>query len=78
MTVKTTTIRHEYRIPKPYAKPVFYAIKLFRNTDMHLSDAVEASYNSFTSDRSDPDYIPKSKLDIKQLRRHVTRWLASD
>lgn len=78
MTTKTTIIRHPYRIPSPYSKPALYAIKLFRNTNMHLADAVEVSYTSFTSDKHDPDCIPKSKLDIKQLRKHVNRWLAND
>ena len=78
MTTKTTIIRHPYRIPSPYAKPAHYAIKLFRNTNMHLSDAVEVAYTSFTADRHAPDYIPKSKLDIRQLRKHVNRWLAND
>ena len=78
MTTKTTVIRHHYRIPKPYAKPAHYAIKVFRNTNMHLTDAVEVAINSFTSDRKDPDYIPKKDLDPKQLRKHINRWLASD
>lgn len=78
MTTKTTIIRHPYRIPKPYNKPAYYAIKLFRKTDMHLSDAVDVSIQSFTSDRKDTDYIPKHALDPKQLRKHINRWLASD
>lgn len=78
MTTKTTIVRHSYRIPKPYNKPAYYAIKVFRNTNMHLSDAVEIAIKSFTSDRSDPDYIPKKDLDPKQLRKHINRWLASD
>lgn len=78
MKTKTTVIRHPYRIPKPYSKPAYYAIKLFRKTNMHLSDAVEVSIKSFTSDRKDPDYIPPSILDPKQLRRHINKWLATD
>lgn len=78
MTTKTTIIRHSYRIPKPYNKPAYYAIKLFRKTNMHLTDAVEVAITSFTSDRSAPDYIPKRDLDPKQLRKHINRWLASD
>ena len=78
MTTKTTIVRHQYRIPKPYAKPAHYAIKLFRKTNMHLTDAVEVSYKSFTSNKQDPDYIPPSALDQRQLRKYVNRWLASD
>ncbi len=78
MVTKTTTIRHSYRIPKPYNKPAHYAIKLFRKTNMHLSDAVDVAITSFTSDKKDPDYIPPSKLDPKQLRKHINRWLRDD
>lgn len=78
MSAKTTIIRHTYRIPKPYSKPAHYAIKLFRKTNMHLSDAIEISIKSFTSNRQDPDYIPPKDLKPEQLHRHIVKWLASD
>ena len=77
MTTKTTVTTHRYNIPKPYAKPVLYTIKLFRS-GIHFQNAVDISYQSFTSNKSDPDYISPNKLHRNTIMKHALKWIQND
>lgn len=77
-TVKKTIIKHTYTPPKQLRKPVFYALKLYRQGHMHLTDAIDVSVRSFTSNPKDPDYISPKTLTHNAVRKHLLKVVASD
>lgn len=76
MAKRTYKKKHHY-IPHPYYKPAMFAIGLFRSYEKSLTDSLQITYMVFT-DKESPDYIPRSQLDQRVLRRHVIDWIASD
>lgn len=62
-------------IPYPYYEPAKFAMKLHGKADMHLADAINVAYDSFT----DPKNKDHAKhLDIELLRKHILSYYCTD
>ena len=66
--------RKAYYIPPPYYHPAMYALKLFRQGNIDLGDAIRISYHSFTDPKA-PDHISPKVFNQKQLKTYIFHWL---
>lgn len=66
--------RKAYYIPPPYYHPAMYALKLFRQGNIDLGDAIRISYRSFTDPKAS-DHISPKVFNQKQLKTYIFHWL---